>query len=44
MPIRPGQKLFLVEAEAGGPDYYSDEGDICVDDFEVELRDCREGV
>ena len=41
MPLRPGLELFVVEAEAGGPDFYSIMGDICVDDFEVEVRDCR---
>ena len=41
VPLRPGLELFVVEAEEGGPDFYSIMGDICVDDFEVEVRDCR---
>lgn len=44
VPLPVGLKRFIVRSVRGGDNHDDDKGDLCFDDFEIELRDCSLGA
>ena len=43
IPLPIGLQRFQIKVIRGGKTYQHEKGDVCFDDFEIELRDCHLG-